>query len=110
MKLSVAIFPLAIILGGCTTGPVMRPEVNIPSTSEVQPEKPKQDKASDTDSPCLDKAKDLANKAADVAEEAYQGARDSGLVDDAKEVAKRAGKYLHKKAVEYHEAAKDAVK
>lgn len=119
MKLSVAIFPLVILCGGCTTVKVMRPDVAAPQVNEVQhqemlpPEQPQEEvpvKEDEDKSPCLEEMKELAGKALDSAQEAYQEASESEYVDDAKELAKDAGKFIHKKMVEYHEVVKEAVK
>ena len=119
MKLSVAIFPLAILCSGCTTVKVMRPDIAAPQVNEVQhqemlpPEQPVQEEEpvkEDEESPCLEEMKELAGQALDSATEAYQEASESEYVDDAKELAKDAGKFIHKKMTEYHEVVKEAIK
>ena len=109
MKLSVAIISFALLCG-CASAPVMRPDVNAPTMNEQQnkgelPPAPNQ-KSSDerSDSPCWDKVRELAGQAAESAKQKYQEVKESGVVEDAKEAAKKAGQKLYDKATEYYDA------
>ncbi len=114
MKLFVAVFASAIVFGGCVTVPApMQPDAESTSTEVQHPvELPPESKPEpeESDNPCLNKVANFVGRAADAVEGAYQEASDSDTVKDVRKAAKKAGSYLHKKAVEYHEAAKEAAK